>query len=310
MHSLPAMPSDMKRICQDILYAPLWLIMHLLAFLPLRVLYLVSYLLYIIIYRVVGYRRKVVRDNLTQCFPDKSVDELRKIERKFYRFFSDYIVETLKVLHISDTEMKQRMEFVDAEVVDRFTTQGRSVMLLLGHYGNWEWIPSLTMWCACPDNIQLGQVYRTLRNEWFDRFFLRLRSRFGTRGISKEVVLRTFLQYRRDGLVSLTGFMADQTPSINNIHHWTKFLGRPTAALSGFEAIAKRLDMAVVYVDVELVKRGHYRATFRLLEDNPTACPDYDITDRYMQAMEQTIRRAPHAWLWSHKRWKHTPQTV
>lgn len=304
------MPSDMKRICQDILYAPLWLIMHLLAFLPLRVLYLVSYLLYIIIYRVVGYRRKVVRDNLTQCFPDKSVDELRKIERKFYRFFSDYIVETLKVLHISDTEMKQRMEFVDAEVVDRFTTQGRSVMLLLGHYGNWEWIPSLTMWCACPDNIQLGQVYRTLRNEWFDRFFLRLRSRFGTRGISKEVVLRTFLQYRRDGLVSLTGFMADQTPSINNIHHWTQFLGRPTAALSGFEAIAKRLDMAVVYVDVELVKRGHYRATFRLLEDNPTACPDYDITDRYMQAMEQTIRRAPHAWLWSHKRWKHTPQTV
>lgn len=310
MHSLPAMPSDMKRICQDILYAPLWLIMHLLAFLPLRVLYLVSYLLYIIIYRVVGYRRKVVRDNLTQCFPDKSVDELRKIERKFYRFFSDYIVETLKVLHISDTEMKQRMEFVDAEVVDRFTTQGRSVMLLLGHYGNWEWIPSLTMWCACPDNIQLGQVYRTLRNEWFDRFFLRLRSRFGTRGISKEVVLRTFLQFRRDGLVSLTGFMADQTPSINNIHHWTQFLGRPTAALSGFEAIAKRLDMAVVYVDVELVKRGHYRATFRLLEDNPTACPDYDITDRYMQAMEQTIRRAPHAWLWSHKRWKHTPQTV
>ncbi len=310
MHSLPAMPSDMKRICQDILYAPLWLIMHLLAFLPLRVLYLVSYLLYIIIYRVVGYRRKVVRDNLTQCFPDKSVDELRKIERKFYRFFSDYIVETLKVLHISDAEMKQRMEFVDAEVVDRFTTQGRSVMLLLGHYGNWEWIPSLTMWCACPDNIQLGQVYRTLRNEWFDRFFLRLRSRFGTRGISKEVVLRTFLQYRRDGLVSLTGFMADQTPSINNIHHWTLFLGRPTAALSGFEAIAKRLDMAVVYVDVELVKRGHYRATFRLLEDNPTACPDYDITDRYMQAMEQTIRRAPHAWLWSHKRWKHTPQTV
>ncbi len=310
MHSLPAMPSDMKRICQDILYAPLWLIMHLLAFLPLRVLYLVSYLLYIIIYRIVGYRRKVVRDNLTQCFPDKSVDELRKIERKFYRFFSDYIVETLKVLHISDTEMKQRMEFVDAEVVDRFTTQGRSVMLLLGHYGNWEWIPSLTMWCACPDNIQLGQVYRTLRNEWFDRFFLRLRSRFGTRGISKEVVLRTFLQYRRDGLVSLTGFMADQTPSINNIHHWTQFLGRPTAALSGFEAIAKRLDMAVVYVDVELVKRGHYRATFRLLEDNPTACPDYDITDRYMQAMEQTIRRAPHAWLWSHKRWKHTPQTV
>lgn len=310
MHSLPAMPSDMKRICQDILYAPLWLIMHLLAFLPLRVLYLVSYLLYIIIYRVVGYRRKVVRDNLTQCFPDKSVDELRKIERKFYRFFSDYIVETLKVLHISDTEMKQRMEFVDAEVVDRFTTQGRSVMLLLGHYGNWEWIPSLTMWCACPNNIQLGQVYRTLRNEWFDRFFLRLRSRFGTRGISKEVVLRTFLQYRRDGLVSLTGFMADQTPSINNIHHWTQFLGRPTAALSGFEAIAKRLDMAVVYVDVELVKRGYYRATFRLLEDNPTACPDYDITDRYMQAMEQTIRRAPHAWLWSHKRWKHTPQTV
>lgn len=297
----------MNRRFQDILYAPLFALFWVLAWMPLSVLYAIAHFLYFIVYYVIRYRRKVVHDNLARVFHDKSQTERDKMERDFYHHFVNYVVETIKLLHISDEEMRQRMEFVDAHVVDCYTTQGRSVMLLLGHYGNWEWIPSLTMWCQQPENIHLGQIYRPLRNEWFDRLFLQLRGRFGTTCIAKNNSLRTLLQYKRMGDVSLTGFMADQTPTGNSIHHWTTFMGQPTPVLTGFETIAKKLDMAVVYVDVELVRRGYYRATFRLLEDNPAACPEYDITNRYVAAMERTIRRAPHAWLWTHKRWKHLP---
>lgn len=294
----------MKEWLKNIGYSLLYAVLRLLALLPLPILYILSDVLYIIVYRVVKYRRRVVRDNLLKVYPDMSEAERSAIERNFYKHFADYMVETIKLLHISDQEMRRRMEFVGADVVDCYTTQGRSVILLLGHYGNWEWIPSLTMWCAQPQGIQLGQIYRPLRDKWFDQFFLRLRSRFGTQSIAKDDTFRNLLKCKRAGRVSLTGFIADQTPSPRNIHHWCNFMGRPTPVLTGFETIAKKLDMAVVYVDVELVRRGYYRATFRLLEDNPASCPDYDITDRYMAAMEQTINRAPHAWLWTHKRWK------
>lgn len=292
---------------QDILYAPIYLLLYMLALLPFPLLYIVSDVLYIIIYYIVRYRLAVVRDNLARSFPEKDAKELRCIERDFYKHFADYMVETIKLLHIGDKEMRERMEFVDADVVDRHITQGRSVMLLLGHFGNWEWIPSLKMWCASPEKMLPGQIYRPLRNKWFDRLFLRMRSRFGTICIAKNDTLRVLLQAHRESRVSLVGFMADQTPSFYNIHHWATLFNRPTAAITGFEKIAKKLDMALVYIDVELVGRGRYRATFRLLEDAPTQCPDYDITNRYFAALEQSILRAPHAWLWSHKRWKYSP---
>ena len=299
----------MRRSIQDIIYAPLYGLFYLLALLPLPVLYVIANFIYFIVYRVVRYRVKVVRDNLKQSFPQKNEEALLGIEKDFYRHFANYMVETIKLLHISDAEMRRRMEFVDAEVVDRFITQGRSVMLLLGHYGNWEWIPSLTMWCAAPPQLQPGQVYRPLRNEWFDRFFLRLRSHFGTKCVPKNDIYRVLSGYRREGKVSLTGFMADQTPSPQNIHHWVSLFNRPTAAITGFEKVAKKLDMAVVYIDVEILRRGYYRATFQLLEENPTQVPEFDITNRYYAALQRTLDRAPYAWLWSHKRWKHTPSS-
>ena len=297
----------MSKRSKDILYFPLYALFCVLSWLPLSALYVVSRLLYYIVYYVVRYRRKVTRDNMAKAFPDKSDAELSQMERDFYRYFTDYMVETIKLLHISDAEMRRRMEFVDAEVVDRFTREGRSVMVLLGHYGNWEWIPSITRWCEMSDSLIIGQIYNPLHNEWFNDFFLRLRSRFGTISIAKKNTLRELLQHRRDGKTSLIGFISDQSPDRHSIRYFTTFMGRETATIIGYETLAKKLDMAVVYIDVEVIKRGYYRATFKLLEENPTACPEYDIVDRYMQALEQTIRRAPHAWLWSHRRWKYTP---
>lgn len=296
----------MRHIAEDTTYYLLYGVLYLLALLPWAILYLLSDILYYIVYYIIRYRRKVVRANLEMAYPLKTEQQRRDIERHFYRFLADYVVETIKLLHISDAETKRRMRFENAELIDRLTSEGRSVILLLGHYGNWEWIPSLTMWC---DNSRFagGQIYRPLRNRCFDRLFLHLRTRFGTECIAKKDTLRVLLQHKRSGKPFVTGFMADQTPSPSNIHHWTMFMGMPTPVLTGYETLARKLDAAVVYIDVEILSRGYYKAVFKLMEEHPANnTVGFPVADRYMAAMEHTISRSPHAWLWTHKRWKHS----
>lgn len=293
-----------KETLQNILLAPLGLTLHAVAHLPLRVLFLFSDLLYLLVYHIVRYRRHVVRRNLRNAFPQESESYRRHIERRFYRHFCDYFFETIKLLHISDKQMRCRMQFVDSELLESELNSERSVIMMLGHYGNWEYISSISLWIDTP-NARLGQIYRPLKNKWFDRLFLKIRSRFGLTCIPKANTLRDLLTVRASGKQSGTGFIADQTPSPANIHHWITFLNQDTPVLTGGETIAKKLDMAVMYFDVEKIKRGYYRATIRKIELDPRSCPDFEITDRYMALMEETIRRAPEYWLWTHNRWKH-----
>lgn len=295
----------MKReTLQNIFLAPLGLTLRSVAHLPLRVLFILSDLLYLLVYHVVRYRRHMVRKNLQNSFPHESEHYRRRIERRFYRHFCDYFFETIKLLHISDRQMRRRMQFVDAELLESALNSGRSVIMMLGHYGNWEYISSISLWVDTP-NARLGQIYRPLKNKWFDRLFLEIRSRFGLTCIPKANTLRDLLSVRASGRQSGTGFIADQTPSPANIHHWITFLNQDTPVLTGGETIAKKLDMAVMYFDVEKIKRGYYRATIKKIELDPRSCPDFEITDRYMALMEETIRRAPEYWLWTHNRWKH-----
>lgn len=295
----------MKHIVENTAYYLLYGLLYMFALLPMTLLYLLSDVLYYVVYYIKRYRRKVVRQNIAMAFPEKDESERRVIERRFFHFLTDYVVETIKVLHISDAGMKRRMRFENAGLIDRLTGEGRSVILLLGHYGNWEWIPSLTLWCDSSRFVG-GQIYRPLRNRCFDRLFLLLRTRFGTECIAKKDTLRVLLQHKRAGKPFVTGFMADQTPSPANIHHWVTFMGMPTPVLTGYETLARKLDAAIVYIDVEVLSRGRYRATFKLAEEHPVATEGFPVADRYMAAMEHTIRRAPHAWLWTHKRWKHS----
>ena len=297
----------MKQRYQDILYWPVYAIFAVLSWLPMWFLYGLSNVLYYVTYYIIRYRRKVVRDNIEKAFTEKNLKELRKIEKGFYRYFTDYVVETIKLMHISEKEMRSRMEFINSELLDSYTQQGRSVILLMGHYGNWEWTTSLPLWCTTNEHIVTRCIYSPLHNTWFDRLFLRLRGRFGMAGIPKQRTLRELVQYSKEGKASITLFLSDQSPDWTSIHHHTTFLGRKTAVITGYETIARKLDMVLMYLDVEIVKRGHFRATFRLLEDNLADTPQYDSVDRYIEAFEQTIRRAPHAWLWSHRRWKYTP---
>lgn len=295
-----------------ILYYILYIWMYLHALLPFRSLYILSDFLYFLVYKVIRYRLKVVRINLKNSFPEKTDKELHVIEKEFYHHFCDYFVETLKLLHISDEEMQKRMVFENMDIVKDLMKDGNSALMFLGHYGNWEWVPSITMSFRNKEdqNKLLGQIYRPLKNKAVDDLFLKIRSRFGSFGIAKNETLRVIVKLRKAKQQILIGFMADQTPSFHNIHYWSTFMNQESAVFTGVERIAKQTGFAVVYLDMEKVKRGHYKGTVKLISDKPQDAPEFYITETYIREMERTILRNPAYWLWTHKRWKMTRKEV
>lgn len=286
-------------------YKPVGWMAGALARLPLGVLYWVATLLYLLLYRVAGYRKKVVRRNLEGSFPEKSEKELREIERRFYRNFADYIVETVKLLHISDREMRRRMTFSGVEVIDRALESGRPVVCYFSHMGNWEWAPSITLWSRLTPGVQATfcQIYRPLRNEWFDALMLRIRGRFGAVSLPKRRSFLDLLRYRKEGMPTVTGFMSDQKPSHGDIIHVVEFLNRPTAIITGTETVCRRLDALPVYWHMSKPSRGHYHIDVIRMETDLSR--EFALTDRYASLLEENIRHDPSLWLWSHKRWKH-----
>ncbi|MFV0419911.1 MAG: lysophospholipid acyltransferase family protein [Dysgonomonas sp.] len=295
----------MNRILYYIIY--LWMFLH--ALLPLRVLYVLSDILYLFVYKIASYRLHVVKHNLEACFPDKTEAERRMIEKKFYHHFCDYFVETIKLLHISDKEMQKRMKFENLDLVRDLMKDGNSVMMYMGHYCNWEWVPSITLNFK-GEGVMLGEIYKPLKNKAMDEIFLKIRSRFGSLGIPKNETLRTIVNLRREKKQTIIGFIADQTPSVHNIHYWTNFLNQDTPVFTGVERIAKKTGFAVTYLDLEKVKRGYYKGTVRLITSQSQAEPENAITEAYTRAMETTILRSPAYWLWTHKRWKRTREEV
>jgi KDO2-lipid IV(A) lauroyltransferase len=240
--------------------------------------------------------------NLQRSFPEKSKKELRRIERQYYLHFADMVVETLKLLHISDKEIQKRMYFSNPEEIRHFFDEKKSVIILLGHYGNWEWVTSIYLHYS---GIIGGELYRPMKNKRFDRFFLQLRKRFGTVNIPKNDALREIARFRRDGKVFGLGFIADQTPSVNNLHYWNLFLNQDTPFLNGPERIARQGGYAVAYLDVQKKKRGYYTCEIIMVTEDGKQTKENEITDQYVKLFEQTIRRNPAYWLWSHKRWKY-----
>lgn len=277
----------------------------LFSLLPFWVLYLLSDLFYFPLYYCVRYRRRVVRKNLTEAFPEKTKKEIISIEKKFYSFFCDYALETIKLLSISKKSMKKRMKFGGFEELNETFSQGKSVAAYLGHYCNWEWVSSLPL-NVTQEGVISAQIYHKLRNQASDRLFLRLRGRMGAVSIQMKESVRKILTMKRDNLQFIIGFIADQSPHGQNINHWTLFLNHDTPVLTGTEKLAKQLDLAVYYLDVKRVKRGYYTATFRKMIDNPNDYPDFEITNMYMNLLEESIKTTPQYWLWTHKRWKWT----
>lgn len=281
-------------------YAVLWLF----SLLPMWVHYLISDGIYVIVYHLVGYRKKLVRKNLSDSFPEKSEAEIIRIEKDFYRWFCDYFVETIKLLTISRQELRRRMVFKGAELVNELTENGQSCAVYLGHYCNWEWITSLPLWVT--PKAQCGQIYHVLENSEFDKLFLKLRQRMGAVCIPMAETLRKLAEYRQQRQPVVIGYISDQVPFWNNIHHWCPFLNHDTPVLTGTERLARSAGHAVFYIDVERPKRGYYVAEFKLIARDPKQTEDYQLTDAYFTMLEASIRRAPQFWLWTHNRWKRT----
>lgn len=283
------------------------LLLKMVAVLPLRMLYLISDLAAIILHKIVKYRVKVVRKNLSMAFPEKSEEERRKIETDFYRHFCDIIVEAVKLSDMSDRQIDRRIKVEGAGYINDAVSQGRSVVLLLGHLGNWEWVTALARHIA-PGAV-VGEVYHKLNNKDFNRVMLDLRSRFGTENIPMANTVRRLLQIDRGGNRFVCGFISDQRPFSPELKHWTDFLGIDTAYVNGGEVIGQKLGAEMLYAECRPVKRGYY-----VIDISPLKPIDDGKENPYTRAflgrLEQGIRRYPSYWLWSHNRWKRKREVV
>ncbi len=286
---------------------PVRWVLYGIARMPFAVLYVISDVIFFFLYHIVRYRRKLVSDNIRSSFPDMTEAEVKATARQFYRNFADYFMETVKLHHVSDEEIMKRIEFKDVDIIDTLWDKGLSIVCYFSHCFNWEWAPSVTLHTRHKrgDNCKFAQVYRPLRSEFFDSFFLDLRSRFGSLSFPKSTVFRDLIRLRRDNVLSITGFMSDQKPSHGDVTHVVSFLNHPTAIITGTEQLARRLSMAVVYWDMEKLSRGHYRITTRLMTENAADTEPFFLTDLYSRLLQKTIQRNPSIWLWSHNRWKY-----
>lgn len=287
------MPHPSKHITEHLL--------RLISRLPMWWLYRLSDLLFPLVYHVVRYRRRVVRDNLRRSFPERSALERRIIARRYYRFLCDYAVETIKLMTISPEEMKRRMQFTGIDEADRLLDSHPFCFLMLGHFGNWEWVSTFAAW----SRHYCAQIYKPLHNATFDAIFYHLRSRFGAENIAKRDVLPRIVALRRSGTPAHIGFIADQTPSGTSIHEYMEFLHQHTPVFTGAERIGRRVGAAAVFARVTRPRRGYYVCHIEPLAENIADLPEGQFTELFMRRLEREIEEHPHLWLWSHKRWKY-----
>ncbi len=269
--------------------------------LPLRILYLISDFLYLALYYVLGYRRKVVAENLRNSFPDKTTSELKTIEKKFYRHLADLMIEILKLTHMSKAQSLRHMTINNGELLERLYNEGRDVVAVIGHYNNWEWLKSLIF----HTKYQTVSIYKPLRNKHFDKFLLNLRNREGMILTPMSLIVREILEARKAGRRSIYSFITDQTPPKGDIKYWTKFLNQDTPVYLGVEKIASKYDMAIVFFNVRKIRRGYYCYTPELLFEHTSGLPEHVITESHVRRLEEIIRENPEYWIWSHRRWKH-----
>lgn len=291
----------MQFLVYILVYPFIWMI----SILPFRLLYMFSDGLYFLIYKVVGYRKKVVQDNLRLVFPEKPEAEINTITEKFYHHFCDMMVESIKSLTISEKAMKERFTFANVEVINNLEKQNRSIVLMCGHYGSWEWIFILQRYVSHKSYA----VYSRLGNKYFDRLVKRIRAKYDSTLITTKETVGTLTRSKVKGELTINGFVSDQSPQVSRAFHWSEFMGIKVPIHTGAEMLAKRLDMSVVFFRVKRLKRGYYETTFELLAQNPNEFPNYEITDMFTQKLEKQIREAPQYYLWTHRRWKHRGKT-
>ena len=274
--------------------------LFVIARLPFALIYLVSDAMFFLVYRVFGYRKKVVFANLRNSFPDKSEDEIKKLGKRFYKYLCDIILETLKTTAWTEATVRKRTKFTNPEVVKELYDQKKNFLVVLGHLGNWEWGGPCF---ALNTDYQLFVVYQPLSNPYFDQLFVRARTKFNTKIIPRKNALKSIISNRK--ILNATALIADQAPTPVKTAYWTTFLNQDTAVFTGPEKMSKMLDYPVVYIDIVRAKRGYYEVTAKLLFDKPKETEENEITIAFNKVLEKAIKERPESWLWSHRRWKH-----
>ena len=283
-----------------LVYPVIWL----LSSLPMALLYLLSDGLYLLFFYVIGYRKKVVLDNLTLAFPEKEERELLEIRKKFYRHFTDLVVESVKAFTMSKAFVSKRYAFNNPEVVNDLHKKGRSIAFVGAHQANWEWSCSMPM---VVDVLCFG-AYTRMGNKYFDRVIKKSRSKFGFVGYETTKTVQAIKSNFDNGVQGLYLLLSDQSPQIHKTHYWSEFMGIKVPIHTGAEMLAKKFDMAVVNYSIKKIKRGCYKVDLELITETPQQFKNYEITDQYLAIVERNIREQPEYYLWSHKRFKHKDQ--
>lgn len=268
---------------------------------PLRFHYFVSDLFFLFVYYIARYRRKVVYENLKNSFPEKSQDEISLIARKFYRNFCDSLIETLYFDRIPKKEIITRQAAQNNDVLVNYLKEGRSVIMAMGHYNNWEWS------CAWPLHAEINAyvIYKRLSNNSFDRFYYNMRSRFGMIPLERADTYRQLISESREGRNFVAAFLMDQTPRKHEIQYWTTFLNQDTPVVTGTEKVARKLDAVVLFCNTRKISRGHNLVEFTVVTEHAARTKPFEITEKVTRMLESIIKETPELWLWSHKRWKH-----
>lgn len=287
-------------------YKKAYYISYALSKLPLRVLYGISDFVFVIVFYVVRYRRKLVKKHLKDSFPEKSEKERNVIEKKFYHWFCDYFVETIKLLTATDEEMCRWIEFRGMDKIEEVLRSGQSIATVLGHFGNWEWLSCTKLGVPNFQDWTLGLIYHPLRDLEYDKLFIDIRSAHHGTCIDKHSILRELVKLKKEGRVSLFGYILDQSPKWDSIHLWLPFLNHDTPVFTGAERIARKFQNAVFYIDMQRPKRGKYIFDFQLITLAPQEMEEYELTHMTFKMLEASIRRQPECYLWTHNRWKRT----
>jgi KDO2-lipid IV(A) lauroyltransferase len=280
-----------------LVYPLIWFI----SILPFRILYGISDALYVLIYYIIGYRKKVVFSNLTLAFPKKSTKELLKIQKAFYHHFVDIFMEMIKSFTIPKEEVYKRYTYPNIDFFKNLYKDGKSVILVGPHYANWEWIMSLDAFV----DYKGYAAYTKVSNKYFNKKILKSRGVYGTNLVPTAKIISKIIYNQENNIQAMYGLLSDQSPQLKKTFYWRTFFGVKVPVHTGAEMIAKKYDMNMVYIDTKKIKRGFYETRFSLITNKATTYPDYALTDIFIDKVEKQVQKKPEYYFWTHKRFKH-----
>jgi len=293
----------MQRLVFLLVYPFLWIISKF----PFWLFYKVSDLIFLLVYYVIGYRRKTVIQNLQLALPNKTMEEYKTISRRFYSHMCDMFLEMVKSISIPNEELKKRFTFTNIHEIERIRELNKSIILICGHYASYEWVNALQLYGL--DYKGYG-IYKKVQNPHFDKMAKDIRGRFDGELITSSQATKTIKSNQEKGILGVYAIVADQSPKLGRAKTWTQFMGTTVPIFMGSEKLAANLDMAVMYLHVEKKKRGFYEATFIPITDKAGQEPPFKITNKFLTELEKQIKEKPEYYLWTHKRWKHKDASI